>query len=321
MKFLKPRIFKCNFKLINTSEVLLCISVFCLPLAVKFILNLPRLMLQNFTDGVFYLGYAMNFKELVNRVGLNYYAVRFGGIFPDALAFSILGPVAGFSALRYFLSGTTCVLLYLAFRRIFNSKWAGVFAAISWAFNPASIRLIQTGYVDVAGSFFIVIGVCLVLLDRGSWILRFLSGLCFGMAFWAHLHAGFALFFLIPLLCILKLDSGLKGLLASASVWVLGGLFATVCGVVFYGINYGLWDITSPTREYIRLLTEEGLAARWSLPWKQVLERNPFWLIPIPLGVILIVSENRQKLAFFSFLGVVGYIGFLFYGDFSGSVT
>ena len=316
MNFSKTRFFKCDFRPINTSEVLLYISVFCLPLAVKFIFNLPRLMLQNFTDGVFYLGYAMNFKELVDRVGLNYYAVRFGGIFPDALAFSILGPVAGFSALRYFLSGTACVLLYLAFRRIFNSKWAGVFAAISWAFNPASIRLIQTGYVDVAGSFFMVIGVCLVLLDKGSWILRFVSGLCFGMAFWAHLHAGFALFFLIPLLCILKLDLGLKGLLKCASAWVVGGLFATICGVVFYGLNYGLWDITSPTREYIRLLTEEGLAARWSLPWKQVWETNPFWLIPIPLGVMLIVSENRQKLAVFSFLGVVGYIGFLFYGDF-----
>lgn len=307
---------KCNFMSINTPETVLCMLSFCLPLAVKFIFNLPRLMLQNFTDGVFYLGYAMNFKELVDRVGLNYYAVRFGGIFPDAVAFSVLGPVAGFSALRYFLSGMACVLLYLAFRRTFNSKWAGAFAAISWAFNPASIRLLQTGYVDVAGSFFIVIGVCLVLLEKGSWILRFLSGLCFGMAFWAHLHAGFALFFLIPLLCVLKLDTGWKGLLQCASVWFAGGIFVTICGVIFYGINYGLSDITSPTREYIRLLTEEGLAARWSLPWKQVWEMNLFWLIPIPLGIILIVAENRQKLAVFSFLGVVGYIGFLFYGDF-----
>jgi hypothetical protein len=292
------------------------LSVAMLPLFVKWIFQLPRLMLQNFTDGVFYLGYAMHFGELVDRVGLNYYAVRFGAIFPDALAFSILGPVAGFSALRYGLAGLACVVLYLAFWRRFDSKIAGLFAAVAWAFNPAAIRLLQTGYVDVAGSFFLVIGVGLVLLARGGRGVDFLAGVSFGMAFWSHLHAGFALFFLIPLLCVLKLDTGWKGLLKCASVWVAGGLFATVCGVLFYGLNYGLWDITSPTREYIRLLTEEGLAARWSLPWKQVWETNPFWLIPIPLGVMLIVSENRQKLAVFSFLGVVGYIGFLFYGDF-----
>jgi hypothetical protein len=29
-------------------------------------------MLQSFTDGVFYLGYALHFRELIDRVGLNY---------------------------------------------------------------------------------------------------------------------------------------------------------------------------------------------------------------------------------------------------------
>ena len=64
-----------------------CVLVFLLPWLVKLLFGLPWLMLQNFTDGVFYLGYAMHFRELLDRVGLTYYAVRFSGIAPDALAF------------------------------------------------------------------------------------------------------------------------------------------------------------------------------------------------------------------------------------------
>ena len=289
--------------------------VFCLPLLVKIIFKLPRLMLQNFTDGVFYLGYAMNFGELVDRVGLNYYAVRFGAIFPDALAFSILGPIAGFSALRYTLSGLSCLLLYISFKSRYESRLVGLFAAVLWAFNPAAIRLLQTGYTDVAGSLFILIGVGLILLPQSYWILDLLAGISFGMAFWSHLHAGFALFFLLPFLFVLRYQDCWKKLLVSGLFWILGGLFVTLLGVLFYGIKYGMWDISSPTREYLRLLMEEGLAARWSLPWAQVLRSNTFWFTPIPLLMALVVSKSRNTLQLLSFLGLVGYIGFLTYGD------
>ena len=46
--------------------------VFLLPWLVKLLFGLPWLMLQNFTEGVFYLGYAMHFRELLDRVGLTY---------------------------------------------------------------------------------------------------------------------------------------------------------------------------------------------------------------------------------------------------------
>lgn len=291
------------------------VAIFCLPLLVKAIFGLPRLMLQNFTDGVFYLGYAMHFQELVDRVGLNYYAVRFGGIFPDAVAFTLLGPVAGFSALRYGLAGVACVVLYLAFARRFDSKLIGLLAAVAWAFNPGAIRLLQTGYVDVAGSFFLVIGVGLVVLPNARRGWDFLAGMCFGLAFWSHLHAGFALFFLMPFLLLMRWSRGWKIVAESVVFWMLGGALVTAAGILFYGINYGLWDITSPTREYLRLLTEEGLAARWSLPWREVLGSNTFWLVPLPLLVALIFSQTRGLMVWGSFLGLVGYVGFLVYGD------
>jgi hypothetical protein len=302
-----------SIKFLSISFELL--AIFCLPLLVKAIFGLPRLMLQNFTDGVFYLGYAMHFQELVDRVGLNYYAGRFGGIFPDALAFSLLGPVAGFSALRYGLAGAACIVLYLAFQKRFDSKVVGLFAAVAWAFNPGAIRLLQTGYVDVAGSLFLVIGVGLVVLANARRGLDFLAGVSFGLAFWSHLHAGFALFFLLPFLLLMRWSGGLKSVAESVVFWMLGGLLVTAAGVLFYGINYGLWDITSPTREYLRLLTEEGLAARWSLPWREVLGSNTFWLVPLPLLVALIFSRESGRMVWGSFLGLVGYVGFLVYGD------
>ena len=49
-----------------------CAMVFLLPWLVKLLFGLPWLMLQNFTDGVFYLGYALHFRELIDRVGLAY---------------------------------------------------------------------------------------------------------------------------------------------------------------------------------------------------------------------------------------------------------
>ena len=305
-------------KLLNSKylfEIIISFIVFCMPIFVKAIFNLPRLMLQNFTDGVFYLGYAMHFRELVDRVGLNYYAVRFGAIFPDALAFSLLGPVAGFSALRYTFSGLCCLVLYISFKSRFESRLVGFFAAVLWVFNPAAIRLLQTGYVDVAGSFFILIGVGLVLIPQSLWILNLLAGICFGMAFWSHLHAGFALFFLLPLLFVLRYQNCWKTFLFAFFWMLVGGILVTFSGVLFYGLNFGLWDITSPTREYLRLLTEEGLAARWSLPWGKVMLLNTFWLVPIPLLMALLASKNRTPLVLYSYLGLVGYIGFLLYGD------
>ena len=125
--------------------------------------GLPWLMLQNFTDGVFYLGYAMHFRELLDRVGLTYYAVRFSGIAPDALAFSLLGSEVGFVAPRYALAGACCVALFVLFSRRYGMA-AGWFAAFAWAFNLAAIRLLQIAYVDVVGAAFLCLGLCLLCL-------------------------------------------------------------------------------------------------------------------------------------------------------------
>jgi hypothetical protein len=42
------------------------------PAACVLVFLFSWLVLQNFTDGVFYLGYALHFRELIDRVGLTY---------------------------------------------------------------------------------------------------------------------------------------------------------------------------------------------------------------------------------------------------------
>lgn len=44
----------------------LCVLMFFLPWLPKILFGLPWLMLQNFTDGVFYLAYALHFRDLID---------------------------------------------------------------------------------------------------------------------------------------------------------------------------------------------------------------------------------------------------------------
>lgn len=295
-------------------RVFLAILCFLLPVFLALFLGSPLLMLQNFTDGVFYLGYALQFHELVARVGLIYYAVRFGGILPDALAFSILGPDIGLPLVRYGLAGLCCLVLFLLFSARGARVW-GVFAAFMWAVNPAAIRLLQTAYVDVAGTYFMLLGMLLLLFPTVRNWMAFLAGVFLLLAISAHLHAAIALFFALPLIILVRLQEGWKPMF-------IQGLWATIAAVlvagtaaVFYFLNFGLWDWTSPTLEHFQQL-RDGDAAIWRRSWSEVLQIGPFWLLPIPAMVIYCMVRSKDRLLLGSFLGLVGYIGFLFYGDF-----
>lgn len=294
------------------------ILVFFLPLAVKLLFDLPWVMLQNFTDGVFYLGYALHFDELVRRVGLNYYSVRFGAIFPDAIAFSLLGPAQGFVVVRYLFAGLACAGLYgFVFRRCQHALPA-LLAAMLWALNPAAMRLQQTGYSDVAGTFFLLFGVLLVLSPGFGFWKSGLAGIFFALAAWSHLHAAIALFFFLPLLLASVLGDG-AGWRRSYR-WILGGIcgFGLVClaGAIWFGVNYALWDPTSPTREYLKILTEGGHSWNWRMPWEEVLVKNIFWFAPLPLlAAGLCTGKKGGRLLWGALVALCGYVGFLAYGD------
>lgn len=290
-----------------------CVLVFFLPWLVKLLFGLPWLMLQNFTDGVFYLGYAMHFRELIDRVGLTYYAVRFSGIAPDALAFSLLGAEAGFIVVRYLLAGACCVALFVLFARRYGLA-AGWFAAFAWAFNPAAIRFLQTAYVDVVGASFLCLGICLICLPRvGVWA-AFFGGLSLGMTFWSHLHAAVALVFFGPLLIVALLERPRKEAWRFTLAMLAGGLAVTLAGCGFFYWNDGLWDLTSPTRELLQTLKDGHIPAP-KLEWIEVVRQCPFWLSVLPLGVGLFFLPTRDHFLYACFFAFAGYIAFLLWGD------
>ena len=290
-----------------------CAMVFLLPWLVKLLFGLPWLMLQNFTDGVFYLGYAMHFRELLDRVGLTYYAVRFSGIAPDALAFSLFGTEIGFVVVRYALAGACCVALYILFSRRYGMA-VGWFAALAWAFNPAAIRFLQTAYVDVTGASFLCLGLCLVCLPRAGIWAAFFGGLALGMAFWSHLHAAVALVFFGPLLLIAFLDRPRKEALGFSLAMLAGGGLVTLAGCGFFYWNDGLWDLTSPTRELLQTLKDGHIPAP-KLEWIEVARQCPFWLSVLPLGVGLFFLPTRDRFLYACFFAFAGYIAFLLWGD------
>ena len=290
-----------------------CAMVFLLPWLVKLLFGLPWLMLQNFTDGVFYLGYAMHFRELLDRVGLTYYAVRFSGIAPDALAFSLLGAEVGFVALRYALAGACCVALFVLFARRYGMA-AGWFAAFAWAFNPAAIRLLQTAYVDVVGASFLCLGLCLICLPRAGVWAAFFGGLSLGMTFWSHLHAAVALVFFGPLLIVALLERPRKEAWRFTLAMLAGGFAVTLAGCGFFYWNDGLWDLTSPTRELLQTLKDGHIPAP-KLEWIEVARQCPFWLSVLPLGVALFFLPTRNRFLYACFFAFAGYIGFLLWGD------
>lgn len=300
-------------KISRRTEIVLAAVMFFLPWVPKVLFGLPWLMLQNFTDGVFYLGYAMDFRELVDRVGLNYYAVRFSGILPDALAFSLLGPEWGLVLVRYGLAGACCVALFVCFQRRYSTA-AGVLAAVAWALNPAAIRFLQTAYVDVTAASFLCIGLAVSCLRGVGAFGAGCAGVLFSLAFWGHLHAAVALVFAGPLVLVALWEQGTKRALVLLG-WISAGfLIPTLGAAVFYFLQFGLWDLTSPTRELLKTLREGHIPAP-RLEWLEVVRQCPFWLASIPLGAALCFVPKPDRFVFAAFFSFAGYIAFLLWGD------
>ena len=291
----------------------LWLAMFFLPWVPKVLFGLPWLMLQNFTDGVFYLGYALQFGELVDRVGLNYYAVRFSGIFPDALAFSLFGPEAGLVVVRYGLAGACCVALFLCFQKRYSTV-AGLLAGVAWAMNPAAIRFLQTAYVDVTAASFLCIGLALACLPWVGVVGAGGAGVLFSLAFWGHLHAAVALVFAGPLVLVAIWEQGTKRALALMGWMLAGFVVPTIAAAGFYFYQFGLWDLTSPTRELLKTLRDGHIPAP-ILAWVEVVRQCPFWLASVPLAAALCLVPNRNRFVFACFFAFAGYIAFLLWGD------
>jgi hypothetical protein len=295
------------------SLALLSGAIFLLPLLVAWIFRIPRLMFQNFSDSVFYLAYALHFNELIDRVGITYYCTRFGAILPDAIAFNLFGPTAGFSIVRYGFSGACCTILFLLFTKRYNLA-TGILAAFSWIFNPVALRLLQMGYVDAAGTSFLLLGICLFLFPRISLLTAFGSGIFFGFTIWSHLHAAIALFFFLPLALLVHRDSGVIRITALVGSVLAGIVVVSLGGALFFYSQYGFANILSPNVELLQNLSH-GYDPQWKVPWPIIFRQGICWFVPIPLTIAAFLCIRKDSLMLGAVVSVNLFAGFLWYGD------
>jgi len=286
------------------------------PFVAAFLLKVPRIALDCFTDGVFYLAYARHFGELVLRYGFPYYATRFGGILPDALSGALFGEINGIWVLRYGLTVTVSVVLFLFFRKRYGLL-AGLLASLLWSFNPAALRLLCTTYVDSTAVPFLILSCCLFASGWGGRFGTLFAGVLAALAASAHLYAAFALFLLGPWFLAAFWENRL--VLLRSLCWMAGGFLGTfVAGWLWYWIVWGMPALFSPTLEVLRDLGNGG-AAQWKRPLEVVLRETPAWFAPVTLLVPVALSAFRGGFLLRGIgLSLLASIGLFWGGDLFG---
>ena len=301
----------------SLSVVSALLLAIIMPVLVSMALGVPKVVLGNFTDGVFYLSYARQFSELVLRFGFPYYATRFGGILPDALSGEIFGDITGIWVLRWVLAAVVSGCLFLCFKKRYGVL-AGLLASSLWSFNPAALRLMCTTYVDSTAIPFLILGSCLVITEWLGVCGLLVAGCFFALAASAHLYAAFALILLIPLLVGSRWHEGWKrsGLVG----WVVMGFCITFgIGWLWYWAVWGMPSLFGPTIDLMRDLGH-GQAAQWKKPTALALHETPAWFAPLALVVPLGIAAWRgSPLLRCGGMSLLLSIGFFWGGDLFGS--
>ncbi len=288
-----------------------------LPLLVSFLLHVPRVALDNFTDAVFYLSYARQFGELVSRYGFIYYATRFGGILPDALSGHLFGEINGIWILRWGLSIAVSLTLFLFFRKRYGLL-PGMIASLLWSLNPAALRLLCTTYVDSTAVPFLILGCVLFAAAGGNRLVCVLAGVLLGLAASAHLYAAFALFLLVPWMMGSLYEN--RAVLVRSFTWTSVGFLGTfLIGWLWYWVVWRMPALFGPTIELMRDLGG-GQAALWKKPLITALRETPAWFAPFALLPALMLASIRENpLIRGAALSLLMSAGFFWGGDLFGN--
>lgn len=263
------------------SKVGCLLAATLMPIMAILLCKVPRVALGNFTDGVFYLAYARQFSELVLRHGFLYYATRFGGILPDAISGHLFGEITGIWIMRWALTSSVSLSLFLAFRKRYGVLTA-ILASILWSFNPAVLRLACTTYIDSTAVPFLILGCALATISPTNLVRLFLAGILFGLASSAHLYAAIALVLLIPWLVGAFWGAEWKATSRSIASLVAGFAFTWLLGWLWYTVVWGMPGLLSPTIDLLRDLGN-GQAAQWKKPTPLALHETPAWFAPVLL--------------------------------------
>ncbi|MEO8593449.1 MAG: hypothetical protein ABI759_09005 [Candidatus Solibacter sp.] len=300
-------------------------------LEVIFLLGLPPVIFlffnplsmnhENGLDPFFYTGYINNLEDLLRRLDLLYYAVRFGLILPARFFTLTLGSIPGYFAFRYFLALTAGIPLYLVAKRFFSLPVA-ILAYLALIASPWFWRTLLWDHPDASGMPFMMAALCLVLLDRApSWWRDGLAGCCLSMAVNSNVFTGviFGIFAIVYLAISLWMGTSWRVLLQRAYVLAAGFLLVLAAGYSYYWHFFGEpRNIFNSTFNMANQLTHGGMAGYRTPGFAWVLEKLQV-LVPVLLSLCCLVLMARRRPHFEAAVCVAtgtGVISFLYVHQF-----
>lgn len=284
-----------------------------LPWLAKPFFQLPALAFDNFTDAVFYPSYATNFSELVLRHGFIYYAMRFGVIFPDAIAALLFGVPEGWLLLRATLQSFVLVLIFLFFEK--RVGWiAGAFGALLWWTSPVTLRILCTTYLDSIAVPFFVAGAILLAWPGYRPFIALAAGAFWGLAASSHLYLLILIPLMIPFVAGNRWDEK-KSAVVSLMWALLGASLVWGIAYTYYRATWGVLDIWAPTKEFLSRMAA-GDSEMWRSPLLEILSTIPAWLAPVfILGACAFLLRRETFSLFGAFLSLGATIAFFWLGD------
>ena len=98
-------------------------------------------------DPFVYLGYSINFKELINFYGTTYYSTRIAHILPQSLFYRLFGIVTGYILFKSFCLGAAVFFTYKTLR-LFKSVYTSLIVTTLAIFSPIPIASILWDHYD-----------------------------------------------------------------------------------------------------------------------------------------------------------------------------
>ncbi len=292
------------------------VVILVLPIIVALSLRLPAIAQNNFTDAMYYLGYSRNFVDLIDRNGFIYYAVRFGPIFSEMAFSQVFGPMSGFHVLRYLLFIGVAFLLHAVLSERYGRRTA-LFGVLAWGFNAVTARILLSTYVDSIVVPLTLMGLLLLLIERGRSLPRsFVAGmlLCAGVS--GNVYAGFMIAFALPAYIWLNGNRPVRQLAFELGATLAGAASLLILFTVIYDYLFGITSLLQPSIDVIFRLAG-GDSKQWTRPLQEWLIDSPHIYAPflVLIATATVWQWQRDRLALATASYLLLFIFFYWFSD------
>ena len=247
----------------------------------------------NSLDPMFYTGYSINFDDILNAAGDDYYFVtRWSVYLPMYVADRLVGPVVGRLLWRLALASMVLLALWTLGKRWRWTLNQRILIGIIVLSTPMFVRAFFTDYTE-----YTVVGlgiplVCLCLRERHTWCSAGAVGVLSGLIVTANLIAVTAIVPTVFFAFVVG-SNGLRNRLWLASVMV-GGAFAVILGgLLLFRLRYGIDNVYWPSIEFARTFEGTLPPDPWRHPVGDWLPRFT-WLYAVPALVLFAVLLSRR---------------------------